>query len=141
MLEQAAYAFLKLNSPRKFALHSVLAGHRYAKGGLRSHSLNSYFQAAQIYYGRGWRFAEDHVFFTIAKHQSSLQTHKGMAQHLKSLLRTPTPQSPPQVQLYYTEFLAMMTVSKSELMELLVYRKTSNKGSPSAILKVVFRMK
>jgi hypothetical protein len=26
MLEQAAYAFLQLNSPRKYSLHSVLAG-------------------------------------------------------------------------------------------------------------------
>jgi len=27
-LEQAAYSFLKLNSPRKYALHSVLAGNK-----------------------------------------------------------------------------------------------------------------
>lgn len=26
MLEQAAYCFLEMNSPRKYALHSVLAG-------------------------------------------------------------------------------------------------------------------
>jgi len=93
MLEQAAYAFLKLNSPRKYALHSVLAGHRYAKAGLRSHSLNSYLQAAQIYYGRGWRFAEDHIYVTITKHQSILlQTQNRLAEHLKSLLRAPPPQ-------------------------------------------------
>ncbi|CAG7661317.1 unnamed protein product [Allacma fusca] len=106
MLEQAAYTFIKLNSPRKYALHSVLAGHRYAKAGLRSHSLNCYLQAFQIYGGRGWKFAEDHVQFTIARHQASLQIYKGLMERLLSLLKTPTLQSAAQIQMFYKEFIS-----------------------------------
>jgi len=88
----------------------IFSGHRFAKAGLRTHSLNSYLQALEIYRGRGWRFAEDHVRFTIAMHQNSIQLYTGLAQHLKSLLLTPTPQPTLQIDTFYKEFLNIMAV-------------------------------
>lgn len=86
-------------------------GHRYAKAGLRTHSLNCYIQALQIYGGRGWRYAEDHVQFTIARHQAALQIYDGIVERLLSLLKTPTLQSVTQVQLFYKEFVTVASVS------------------------------
>jgi len=75
------------------------------------HSLNCYLQASQIYSGKGWRFAEDHVRFTIARHQSSLQITNEIGRHLQSLLVTPTPQPFQQIQTFYKEYLSTMAVS------------------------------
>ena len=59
-LEQAAYAFLRTrpSMERKFALHLILAGHRYARSTQRVHSARVYKQALEVYTGKGWTLAE-----------------------------------------------------------------------------------
>lgn len=86
-------------------------GYRYAKAGLKSHSLNSYRQGYQIYNGKGWRFAEDHVNFTIGRLQNVLQIPDNITKHLMATLVSPSPQSSNQIQMYYKEFLTTLTVS------------------------------
>ena len=52
-LEAASVSFLKGSSgkslARKFAMHAVLAGHRYAQGGLRAHAVRCYAMALPAY--------------------------------------------------------------------------------------------
>lgn len=88
-----------------------MLGYRYAKAGLKSHSLNCYRQSYQIYNGRGWRCAEDHVNFTIARLQNVLQIPEGVTKHLMSTLVSPTPQPSQQIQTFYKEFLTTMSTA------------------------------
>lgn len=58
MLEQAALCFVKAKLVRKFALHMILAGHRFGKSNLKAHALRCYEGAYQLFTNRGWRMAE-----------------------------------------------------------------------------------
>ncbi|XP_037085007.1 trafficking protein particle complex subunit 8-like [Pollicipes pollicipes] len=75
LLEQAAHCFLNTQPAgrRKYAFHMILSGHRFAKAGQRRHSLRAYQQALQVYEGHGWRLADDHIAFTLARHSETLQ--------------------------------------------------------------------
>ena len=50
-LEAAGFSFLNATPPlpRKFAMHLVLAGHRYAQGGMRGHAIRCYASALPVY--------------------------------------------------------------------------------------------
>uniref|UniRef100_A0A8C3I810 Trafficking protein particle complex subunit 8 n=1 Tax=Chrysemys picta bellii TaxID=8478 RepID=A0A8C3I810_CHRPI len=74
LLEQAAHCFMNMKSPmvRKFAFHMILAGHRYSKAGQKKHALRCYCQAMQVYKGKGWSLAEDHINFTIGRQSFTL---------------------------------------------------------------------
>lgn len=65
LLEQAAYCLLFDKKPRKYAMHMVLAGHRFNKARQQRHALRCERQALHIYDGRGWSLAEDHIYWTI----------------------------------------------------------------------------
>ncbi|XP_018410817.1 PREDICTED: trafficking protein particle complex subunit 8 isoform X2 [Nanorana parkeri] len=75
LLEQAAHCFINMKSPmvRKFAFHMILAGHRFSKAGQKKHSLRCYCQAMQVYKGKGWSLAEDHINFTIGRQSVTLR--------------------------------------------------------------------
>lgn len=64
-LEQAAYCLLHDKKPRKYAMHMVLAAHRFTKARQQRHALRCARQALQIYDGRGWTLAEDHIYWSI----------------------------------------------------------------------------
>ncbi|CAI8014074.1 Trafficking protein particle complex subunit 8 [Geodia barretti] len=59
-LEQAAHSFLRVHPPmaRKYALHLILAGHRFAKSSQRVTRARVYTQALELYRGKGWALAE-----------------------------------------------------------------------------------
>lgn len=50
-LEAAAFEFLRAAppAPRKFAMHAVLAGHRFAQAGFRAHAVRCYASALPVY--------------------------------------------------------------------------------------------
>ncbi|XP_038622420.1 trafficking protein particle complex subunit 8 isoform X2 [Tachyglossus aculeatus] len=75
LLEQAAHCFINMKSPmvRKFAFHMILAGHRFSKAGQKKHALRCYCQAMQVYKGKGWSLAEDHINFTIGRQSFTLR--------------------------------------------------------------------
>ncbi|KAM4028317.1 trafficking protein particle complex subunit 8 isoform 2-T2 [Anomaloglossus baeobatrachus] len=75
LLEQAAHCFINMKSPmvRKFAFHMILAGHRFSKAGQKKHALRCYCQAMQVYKGKGWSLAEDHINFTIGRQSVTLR--------------------------------------------------------------------
>ncbi|XP_076665916.1 trafficking protein particle complex subunit 8 homolog l(3)76BDm isoform X1 [Andrena cerasifolii] len=105
LLEQAAYCFIGPKMMRKYAFHAVLAGHRFSKAGQRKHSLRCYQQAYQVYSGRGWSLAEDHIHFTIGRQAASLKQVYDAVQAFEKLLNAYSKQPAPQQATFLREFL------------------------------------
>lgn len=111
LLEQAAYCFLQAGtapSVRKYAFHVVLAGHRYSKAGHRKHSLRAYQEALQVYQGRNWSLAEDHIHFTIGRQSTYLKLVQGAHEAFHCLLAKHSEQSPTQQLLFLREYLLVL---------------------------------
>lgn len=106
-LEQAAHAFLRINPPmtRKYALHLILAGHRYAKATQRVHSTRAYRQALEVYHQRGWTLAEDYIHFSLARHSFALHHLCDAKQAFECLLSHESAQSPNQQLLNLKEYI------------------------------------
>ncbi|RUS81108.1 hypothetical protein EGW08_011148, partial [Elysia chlorotica] len=106
-LEQAAHCFLALKSPmvRKYSFHMILAGHRFNKAGQRKHSLRAYTQALQIYKGRHWSIAEDHIHFTIGRQSFNLKHLDKAAASFKHLLVQESKQPTSQQAAFLREYL------------------------------------
>uniref|UniRef100_A0A1Y9IS66 Trafficking protein particle complex subunit 8 n=1 Tax=Anopheles merus TaxID=30066 RepID=A0A1Y9IS66_ANOME len=108
LLEQASYCFLLANPPqyRKYALHCVLAGHRFSKVGQRKHSFRTYKQAYQVFENRGWSLAEDHIQYTIGRQASNLKKLDEASLCLEHLLRPSSMQTATQQTLFLREYLS-----------------------------------
>ncbi|KAG5275585.1 hypothetical protein AALO_G00122040 [Alosa alosa] len=107
LLEQAAHCFINMRNPmvRKFAFHMILAGHRYSKAGQRRHALRCYCQALQVYRGKGWSLAEDHINFTIGRQSYTLQQPDNAAAAFRHILINDSQQSPTQQAAFLREYL------------------------------------
>lgn len=107
-LEQASYSFLHSTPPlyRKYAFHSVLAGHRFSKAGQRKHAFRCYKQAYQVFKDRGWSLAEDHIQYTIGKQALSLKRLTEASGALSHLLRPSSLQTPTQQGAFLREYIA-----------------------------------
>lgn len=118
LLEQAAYCFLEGATSttatdfsghnclvRKYAFHMVLAGHRYSKASQRRHSLRCYMQAQEMYRSRDWRFAEDHIHYTIGRQANGTGRLEEALESYTLLLTGQSKQSPQQQQTYLTDYL------------------------------------
>ncbi|XP_031431148.1 trafficking protein particle complex subunit 8 isoform X2 [Clupea harengus] len=107
LLEQAAHCFINMRNPmvRKFAFHMILAGHRYSKAGQRRHALRCYCQALQVYRGKGWSLAEDHINFTIGRQSYTLQQSDNAAAAFRHILINDSQQSPTQQAAFLREYL------------------------------------
>lgn len=66
VLERSAECFALANSKRKFGFTIVLAGRRYAQGGLSDLATQAYKRAECVYEGLGWVFIEEHVHASLA---------------------------------------------------------------------------
>lgn len=108
LLEQASYSFLQSVPPlyRKYAFHSVLAGHRYSKAGQRKHAFRCYKQAYQVFRERGWSLAEDHIQYTIGKQALSLKKLTEASGALSHLLRPSSLQTSVQQGAFLREYIA-----------------------------------
>lgn len=108
LLEQAAYCFLasaRPPMPRKYAFHLVLAGHRFSKANQKRHSLRCYRQAYQVYEGKNWSLAEDHIHHTIGRMASGLKQGQEAAEAFARLLPRGSRQAPAQQSTFLKEFL------------------------------------
>ncbi|XP_063057048.1 trafficking protein particle complex subunit 8 [Engraulis encrasicolus] len=117
LLEQAAHCFINMRNPmvRKFAFHMILAGHRYSKAGQRRHALRCYCQALQVYRGKGWSLAEDHINFTIGRQSYTLQQPDNAAAAFRHILINDSQQSSTQQAAFLREYLYVYkSASKSE---------------------------
>jgi len=91
LFEQAAYCHL-LATPvqlRKYAFHIILAGYRYSKAGQKGHAVRAYRQGAEVFKGRGWRLAEDHILYSLG-HQALLMKDYSLASGLLNELLAET---------------------------------------------------
>lgn len=114
LLEQAAYCFLNCSRPymvRKYAFHMVLSGHRFSKAAQRKHALRCYKQALQVYKGKGWNIAEDHIHYTIGKLSTGLNSLEEAAESFSMLLNVQSKQSVQQQLIFLKEYLSVQNVS------------------------------
>ncbi|KAF4524659.1 hypothetical protein B566_EDAN012241, partial [Ephemera danica] len=109
LLEQAAYCFLGMQKPprlaRKYGFHMVLSGHRFNKAGQRAHALRCYLQALQVYEGRHWGLAEDHILFTVGRQSAFLRQLPEARDAFSKLLSSGSRQSAIQQATFLREFL------------------------------------
>ncbi|XP_039278190.1 trafficking protein particle complex subunit 8 [Nilaparvata lugens] len=108
LLEQAAHCFLQATRPcmpRKYAFHLVLAGHRFSKAGQKRHALRCYRQAHQVYEGKNWSLAEDHIHFTIGRMAAGLKRGQEAAEAYARLLPRASRQGAAQQASFLNEYL------------------------------------
>ncbi|XP_023569888.1 trafficking protein particle complex subunit 8 isoform X3 [Octodon degus] len=107
LLEQAAHCFINMKSPmvRKYAFHMILAGHRFSKAGQRKHALRCYCQAMQVYKGKGWSLAEDHINFTIGRQAYTLRQLDNAVSAFRHILINESKQSAAQQGAFLREYL------------------------------------
>ncbi|KAM7410650.1 hypothetical protein PAMA_001877 [Pampus argenteus] len=107
LLEQAAHCFINMRNPmlRKFAFHMILAGHRFSKAGQRRHALRCYCQAMQVYKGRGWSLAEDHINFTIGRQSFTLHQPENAVTAFRQILTNDSRQTATQQGAFLREYL------------------------------------
>ncbi|XP_066575699.1 trafficking protein particle complex subunit 8 isoform X2 [Amia ocellicauda] len=107
LLEQAAHCFINMRSPmvRKFAFHMILAGHRYSKAGQKRHALRCYCQAMQVYKGKGWSLAEDHINFTIGRQSFTLRQLENAVSAFRHILINDSKQTASQQGTFLREYL------------------------------------
>ncbi|XP_032875370.1 trafficking protein particle complex subunit 8 isoform X1 [Amblyraja radiata] len=107
LLEQAAHCFINMRSPmvRKFAFHMILAGHRFGKADQRKHALRCYSQAMQVYKGKGWSLAEDHINFTIGRQSFTLRQLDNAVAAFRHILIKDSKQMASQQEAFLREYL------------------------------------
>ncbi|XP_061094723.1 trafficking protein particle complex subunit 8 isoform X1 [Conger conger] len=107
LLEQAAHCFINMRSPmvRKFAFHMILAGHRFSKAGQKRHALRCYCQAMQVYKGKGWSLAEDHINFTIGRQSFTLRQPENAVSAFRHILINDSKQAASQQSAFLREYL------------------------------------
>ncbi|XP_074645318.1 trafficking protein particle complex subunit 8-like [Tubulanus polymorphus] len=107
LLEQAAHCFINMKVPmvRKYAFHMILAGHRFSKAGQRRHALRAYSQALQVYKGKEWTLAEDHINFTLGRQSFNLKQLENATAAFKHLLTRESHQTPAQQNAFLREYL------------------------------------
>ncbi|KAG7488409.1 hypothetical protein MATL_G00034240 [Megalops atlanticus] len=107
LLEQAAHCFINMRSPmvRKFAFHMILAGHRFSKAGQKRHALRCYCQAMQVYKGKGWSLAEDHINFTIGRQSFTLRQPENAVSAFRHILINDSKQAASQQGAFLREYL------------------------------------
>ncbi|KAL1022685.1 hypothetical protein UPYG_G00031010 [Umbra pygmaea] len=107
LLEQAAHCFINMRNPmvRKFAFHMILAGHRFSKAGQKRHALRCYCQAMQVYKGKGWSLAEDHINFTIGRQSFTLRQPENAVSAFRHILTNESQQTSTQQGAFLREYL------------------------------------
>ncbi|XP_053570976.1 trafficking protein particle complex subunit 8 isoform X2 [Bombina bombina] len=107
LLEQAAHCFINMKSPmvRKFSFHMILSGHRFSKSGQKKHALRCYCQAMQVYKGKGWSLAEDHINFTIGRQSFTLRQLENSVSAFRHILINDSKQPASQQAAFLREYL------------------------------------
>uniref|UniRef100_A0A667WZ17 Trafficking protein particle complex subunit 8 n=1 Tax=Myripristis murdjan TaxID=586833 RepID=A0A667WZ17_9TELE len=120
LLEQAGHCFINMRNPmvRKFAFHMILAGHRFSKAGQKRHALRCYCQAMQVYKGKGWSLAEDHINFTIGRQSFTLRQPENAVSAFRHILTNDSQQTATQQGAFLREYLYVYKVTSPGLPQL-----------------------
>ena len=104
-LEQAAISYLSAPSMlRKYAMHLIIAGHRYIKFGENLFGKRCYDAALKIYKDSEWRIIEDHLNFNLGKQAINGSEPKVAMRHFIRLLHA-SRQTASNQRIYLSEFL------------------------------------
>ena len=76
----------------------------------RKHALRSYSQALQVYKGKSWSLAEDHINFMIGRQSFNLKQLDNAAAAFKHLLTINSNQTAPQQVAFLREYLFVYKV-------------------------------
>uniref|UniRef100_A0A673N8J9 Trafficking protein particle complex subunit 8-like n=1 Tax=Sinocyclocheilus rhinocerous TaxID=307959 RepID=A0A673N8J9_9TELE len=137
LLEQAAHCFINMRGPmvRKFAFHMILAGHRFSKAGQKRHALRCYCQALQVYKGKGWALAEDHINFTIGRQSFTLRQPDNAVAAFRHILINDSKQSAVQQTAFLREYLYVYKVRNTHscIMEALTLFSTGEKQAATHV--------
>ncbi|GAB6022907.1 Trafficking protein particle complex 8 [Chamberlinius hualienensis] len=118
LLEQAAYCHLNVSSVnvRKYAFYMILAGHRFNKAGQKKHALRCYQQSLQVYQGKQWMLAEDHINLTTGRLNYTLNQLENAIASFYKLLYDGSLQGVDQQMYYVREYLTICShwLKKSE---------------------------
>lgn len=123
LLEQAA--FCHLSSPvrhyRKFAFHMVLSAHRYQRAGQRRHSYRAHKLAYEVYKGKQWNLAVDHVLHTVGKQAMSLKKLDEASNLFAHLLRPSAWKDAEKQTLFFMDYISAQKalLNQAETVELL----------------------
>ena len=114
MLEQSGHCMLRQSPPqvRKFAFYHIMAGHRYSKCGQRKHAFRCYRLASIFYRDRMWSFADDHIFFSLARQAFHLQNYEGAVEYFAKLFKPESKQSATNHAAYIREFAYTLRVHR-----------------------------
>eukprot|EP01117_Protostelium_nocturnum_P005453 TRINITY_DN1976_c0_g1_i3.p1 TRINITY_DN1976_c0_g1~~TRINITY_DN1976_c0_g1_i3.p1 ORF type:complete len:1121 (-),score=430.32 TRINITY_DN1976_c0_g1_i3:762-4124(-) len=104
LYEQAAFAFLHADSPRKYAFRLVQAGQSFVEAKQMTHAFRCFSAISPLYYNRNWHFINDEMYFYLARCGFSLGHHQRATDHIIKLLEH-NYQDPYQQSSYLREFL------------------------------------
>ncbi|TPX46164.1 hypothetical protein SeMB42_g03809 [Synchytrium endobioticum] len=118
-LEQSGLAYLKLLPPmiRKYSFQTMLAGHWYARCGLKDHAYRCYALLDSIEDRRGWSALIEHHYFSLGRMAHLLGNSERGIELFVKLLKPHWGQSSGQQYTYVKELVSMYTdlVNKSGL--------------------------
>ena len=125
-LEAAATAYLRADPPmaRKYAIHAVLAGHRYNQAGLRANAIRCYAGALPVYERRrdagpgagkrrgvGWNKAREHLHFALGRQVAHAGDFARARAYFRALLECATTQTAATQATYLREYLYVVQQS------------------------------
>lgn len=123
LLEQAAFCYISSPLPyyRKFAFHMVLAAHRYQRAGQRKHSYRAHKLAYEVYKGKQWNLAVDHVLHTVGKQAMSLKKLDEASNLFAHLLRPSAWKDAEKQTLFFMDYISAQKalLNQAETVELL----------------------
>lgn len=79
----------------------------------KKHALRCYCQAMQVYKGKGWSLAEDHINFTIGRQSYTLRQLDNAVSAFRHILINESKQSAAQQGAFLREYLYVYKVSAS----------------------------
>lgn len=108
LLEQAAHCYISGTIPhfRKYAFHMVLAAHRFQRAGQRKHSYRAHKMAYEVYRGKCWNLAVDHVLHTVGKQAMSLKKLDEASNLFAHLLRPSAWKDAEKQTLFFTDYIS-----------------------------------
>lgn len=81
----------------------------------KKHALRCYCQAMQVYKGKGWSLAEDHINFTIGRQSFTLRQLDNAVSAFRHILINDSKQPPAQQGAFLREYLYVYKVNDFSL--------------------------
>nr|XP_014348794.1 PREDICTED: trafficking protein particle complex subunit 8 [Latimeria chalumnae] len=105
-LEMAAVsAFLQPGLPRPYPAHYMDTAIQTYRDICKKHALRCYCQAMQVYKGKGWCLAEDHINFTIGRQSFTLRQLDNAVSAFRHILINDSKQPATQQGAFFREYL------------------------------------